>query len=75
AGQRLFDLAPAHSTEVSLYWHAWTVQSPKMESLSSRVVEAAQQLLAPPPRGAAAAGGRAAAAPAPVKRANARNTR
>lgn len=27
------------------------------------------------PRGAAAAGGRAAAAPAPVKRANARNTR
>ncbi|ABA53514.1 chromosome replication initiation inhibitor protein [Burkholderia pseudomallei] len=75
AEQRLVDLAPAHSTDVSLYWHAWTVQSPKMESLSSRVVEAAQQLLAPPPRGAAAAGGRAAAAPAPVKRANARNTR
>ncbi|MCV9986336.1 ArgP/LysG family DNA-binding transcriptional regulator, partial [Burkholderia pseudomallei] len=45
--QGLVDLAPAHPTDVTLYWHAWTVQSPAMASLSARVVEAARRLLAP----------------------------
>ena len=43
------DLAPAHPTDVTLYWHAWTVQSPTMASLSERVVDAARRLLAPLP--------------------------
>lgn len=47
--QGLVDLAPAHPTDVTLYWHAWTVQSPTMASLSERVVEAARRLLAPLP--------------------------
>ena len=37
------DLAPAHPTDVTLYWHAWTVQSPTMASLSERVVDAARR--------------------------------
>ncbi|ABO56635.1 HTH-type transcriptional regulator ArgP [Burkholderia vietnamiensis] len=45
--QGLVDLAHAHPTDITLYWHAWTVQSPTMASLSARVVEAARRLLAP----------------------------
>jgi LysR family transcriptional regulator (chromosome initiation inhibitor) len=45
--QGLVDLAPAHPTDITLYWHAWTVQSPTMASLSAQVVEAARRLLAP----------------------------
>jgi LysR family transcriptional regulator, chromosome initiation inhibitor len=45
AQQGLVDLAPAHPTDLALYWHAWKVQSPSMQSLSARVVEAARGLL------------------------------
>jgi LysR family transcriptional regulator (chromosome initiation inhibitor) len=44
----LADLAPARPTDVQLYWHAWRVQSPKMERLSARAVRAARQLLIGP---------------------------
>ena len=38
--------APAHPTDSALYWHAWKVPSPSMQSLSARVVEAARGLRA-----------------------------
>jgi LysR family transcriptional regulator (chromosome initiation inhibitor) len=45
----LVDLAPGKWSDVPLYWHAWRVQSPKMERLSDCVVEAARKALRPPP--------------------------
>ncbi len=47
AEQGLVDLAPAYPTDSALYWHAWKVQSPSMQSLSARVVEAGRGLLRP----------------------------
>jgi LysR family transcriptional regulator (chromosome initiation inhibitor) len=44
----LLDLAPARPTDVMLYWHAWRVQSPKLERLSAQVVAAARAVLLPP---------------------------
>nr|WP_063571896.1 HTH-type transcriptional regulator ArgP [Luteibacter rhizovicinus] len=41
----LVDLAPQHVTDVALYWHAWAVQSPRMELLSERSVAAARRVL------------------------------
>lgn len=41
----LVDLAPAIPTDVRLYWHAWRVQSPKLERLSTRVLAAARAVL------------------------------
>lgn len=41
----LVDLAPAIPTDVMLYWHAWRVQSPKLERLSAQVVAAARKVL------------------------------
>lgn len=41
----LIDLAPQQPTDVPLYWHAWRVQSPKLERLSAQVIMAARQLL------------------------------
>ncbi|WP_410498454.1 LysR family transcriptional regulator ArgP [Chitinibacter sp. S2-10] len=41
----LIDLAPQHPTDVRLYWHHWKVQSPKLERLSRRLVEAARSAL------------------------------
>jgi LysR family transcriptional regulator (chromosome initiation inhibitor) len=41
----LLDLAPALPTDVMLYWHAWRVQSPKLERLSAQVVAAARSAL------------------------------
>lgn len=35
----LVDLAPKQPTDVELYWHAWKVQSPRLEKLSARIVE------------------------------------
>lgn len=43
----LVDLAPANPTDVTLYWHAWRVQSPKLERLSARVLAAARAALLP----------------------------
>ncbi len=45
---KLIDLAPGTPTDVALYWHAWRVQSPKLDMLSKQVVAAAQQVLLPP---------------------------
>ncbi|RQU49447.1 HTH-type transcriptional regulator ArgP [Burkholderia cenocepacia] len=45
AEQDLIDLAPDQPLDVDLYWHAWKVQSPSMELLSTRVVGVAQRLL------------------------------
>jgi LysR family transcriptional regulator, chromosome initiation inhibitor len=42
---RLIDLAPARPTDVHLYWHAWKVQSPRMERLSATLIQAARKLL------------------------------
>jgi len=41
----LVDLVPGHFTEVALYWHAWALQSPRMEALSKHAVCAAQRIL------------------------------
>lgn len=41
----LRDLAPGKYSDVALYWHAWRVQSPKLERLSERVVAAARAVL------------------------------
>jgi LysR family transcriptional regulator (chromosome initiation inhibitor) len=41
----LIDLAPGKYTDVSLYWHSWRVQSPKLERLSETVLAAASQAL------------------------------
>ena len=44
----LLDLAPALPSDVLLYWHAWRVQSPKLERLSAQVVAAARSALQQP---------------------------
>ena len=44
----LVDLAPDKPTDVTLYWHSWRVQSPKLERLSAQVVAAARQVLLQP---------------------------
>ena len=43
--RELVDVAPGHFTDVELYWHAWALQSPRMEMLSERAVHAARRLL------------------------------
>jgi len=43
----LVDLMPLHPTDVELYWHGWKVQSPRLERLTQRIVEAAQAVLRP----------------------------
>ena len=44
------DLAPGRHTDVTLYWHSWRVQSPKMERLSAAVLAAGRHILRPVPR-------------------------
>ena len=41
----LVDIAPNRSTDIALYWHAWKVQSPRMERLSRTLVAEARKLL------------------------------
>lgn len=41
----LIDLAPQQPTDVTLYWHCWRVQSPKLERLSLAAIAAAKQSL------------------------------
>lgn len=48
ASDPLIDLAPAHPTDIALYWHTWTVQSPRMEELSTHIVDAARRILKTP---------------------------
>lgn len=44
----LLDLAPHRPTDVMLYWHAWRVQSPKLERLSARLVAVTRAALRQP---------------------------
>jgi LysR family transcriptional regulator (chromosome initiation inhibitor) len=44
----LIDLAPGRHSDVALYWHAWRVQSPRLERLSAQVIAAARQALLEP---------------------------
>ncbi|WP_420472702.1 LysR family transcriptional regulator ArgP [Noviherbaspirillum sp. ST9] len=41
----LVDLAPNRTVDVGLYWHAWKVQSPRMERLSRALVAQARSML------------------------------
>ncbi|GGC18596.1 LysR family transcriptional regulator ArgP [Pseudoduganella buxea] len=41
----LVDLCPGDYLDVPLYWHAWRVQSPKLERLGRRIVAAALEAL------------------------------
>ena len=41
----LVDIAPSRPTDVALYWHAWKVQSPRMERLSRALVTRARMML------------------------------
>lgn len=43
---KLVDIAPHRPTEVTLYWHSWKLQSPRMERLSRALVQAARKMLA-----------------------------
>ncbi|MES2018500.1 MAG: LysR family transcriptional regulator ArgP [Pseudomonadota bacterium] len=45
AAGELVDLAPDKPTDVMLYWHAWRVQSPKLERLSAQVIATARGAL------------------------------
>ena len=45
------DLAADRPLDISLYWHTWKVQSPRMENLSRQIVEAAPKILARPETG------------------------
>ncbi|MFT4173986.1 MAG: LysR family transcriptional regulator ArgP [Rhodocyclaceae bacterium] len=40
------DLAPDSPVDVALYWHAWKVQSPRLEALTASIVDAARGALA-----------------------------
>ncbi len=40
-GGDLVDVAPGHFADVALYWHAWELQSLRMQALSERSVQAA----------------------------------
>jgi len=44
----LVDLASDAPLDISLYWHTWKVQSPRMENLSRQILEAAPKILARP---------------------------
>lgn len=46
ASGEIVDLAPQAPLDVALYWHTWKVQSPRMEYLSRKVIEAAPGILA-----------------------------
>lgn len=43
---KLVDLAPQRPTDVTLYWHSWKLQSPRMERLSRALVQTARKMLA-----------------------------
>jgi LysR family transcriptional regulator (chromosome initiation inhibitor) len=45
ARDELIDVAPQKPTDVTLYWHHWKVQSPRLERLSRRLVDAARAAL------------------------------
>lgn len=42
---KIFNLSPRHTVDVELYWHCWTLKSPRMTSFDEQFVHAAQKLL------------------------------
>lgn len=44
----VMDLAADKPLDISLYWHTWKVQSPRMENLSRQIIEAAPRILGRP---------------------------
>lgn len=44
----IVDLATDAPLDISLYWHTWKVQSPRMENLSRQIIEAAPTILGRP---------------------------
>ncbi|KAB8041193.1 ArgP/LysG family DNA-binding transcriptional regulator [Janthinobacterium aquaticum] len=45
ASDRLVDLAPGHTLELPLSWHAWTLDTPYTRLLSEQIIRTAQQYL------------------------------
>lgn len=45
ASDRLLDLAPGHTLDLPLSWHAWTLDTPYTKLLSEQIVKAAQAYL------------------------------
>jgi LysR family transcriptional regulator (chromosome initiation inhibitor) len=41
----LIDLRPDAPIDVSLYWHSWKAQSPRLEKMSARLIAAARGML------------------------------
>jgi LysR family transcriptional regulator, chromosome initiation inhibitor len=41
----LVDIAPHRPTDIALFWHAWKVQSPRLERLSNTLVREARKIL------------------------------
>lgn len=41
----LVDLAPDWPVDLQLYWHAWKVQSPRLESITAQILHAARAVL------------------------------
>ncbi|KPC49691.1 Chromosome initiation inhibitor [Amantichitinum ursilacus] len=50
----LIDLAPAWPVDLQLYWHAWKVQSPRLESITRQILQAARAVLGGQPQAEAA---------------------
>jgi LysR family transcriptional regulator (chromosome initiation inhibitor) len=44
----LVDLVPEQAADVGLFWHRWKVQSPRLELMSSTLVQAARRVLLQP---------------------------
>ncbi|WP_338847573.1 LysR family transcriptional regulator ArgP [Massilia sp. W12] len=44
----LIDLAPDKTVDVMLYWHAWKLQSPRLQNLGNAILDAARRVLLPP---------------------------
>jgi LysR family transcriptional regulator (chromosome initiation inhibitor) len=55
----LVDLAPRQPTDIELFWHAWKVQSPRLENLSARIVDLGRAALSGVSPKSAATRGRA----------------
>ncbi|WP_085730068.1 MULTISPECIES: HTH-type transcriptional regulator ArgP [unclassified Pseudomonas] len=43
--KELVDVSPGQFIDLELYWHAWSSQSPRLEALSERAVDAARRVL------------------------------
>ena len=48
ASGELLSLAPDSPVDLALYWHAWKVQSPRLESITTQILQAARAILGGP---------------------------